>query len=71
MRNINIFCFGFGQVAKYFINKIKSENYKINLSTTSTSKTSQKSFNGCNYENHDDTNRTYIRYVRYDNSNTF
>ena len=52
MRNINIFCFGFGQVAKYFINKIKSENYKINLSTTSTSKTSQKSFNGCNYENY-------------------
>ena len=52
MRNINIFCFGFGQVAKYFINKIKSENYKINLSTTSTSKTSQKSFKGFNYENY-------------------
>ena len=52
MRNINIFCFGFGQVAENFINKIKSENYKISLSTTSSSKTCQKSFNGFNYENY-------------------
>ena len=52
MRKINIFCFGFGQVAKNFITKIKSENYKISLSTTSTSKTCEKSFNGFNYENY-------------------
>ena len=34
MNNINIFCFGFGQVAKNFINKIKSENINFNLSIT-------------------------------------
>ena len=32
MKNINIFCFVFGQVAKNFINKTISENYNINLS---------------------------------------
>ena len=52
MNDLNIFCFGFGQVAENFINKIKSENYKISLATTSTSKTCQKSFNGFNYENY-------------------
>ena len=34
MNNINIFCFGFGQVAKNFINKIQSENINFNLSIT-------------------------------------
>jgi len=52
VRNINIFCFGFGQVAENFINKVKSENFKINLSTTSTSETSQKSINRVNYKNY-------------------
>jgi|TARA_B110000967_G_C18838751_1_gene538203 nucleoside-diphosphate-sugar epimerase len=52
LSSINIFCFGFGKVAKNFINKIKSENFKINLSTTSTTKTCQKSINGLNYENY-------------------
>ena len=59
MNSINIFCFGFGQVAKYFINKIKSENLKINLSTTSTGETCQKSINGVNYENFFFNNETY------------
>jgi dTDP-4-dehydrorhamnose reductase len=49
--NINIFCFGFGQVAKNFINKLRSENFKINLSTTSTSKTCKFFLNGFEYEN--------------------
>ena len=44
MKNINIFCFGFGQVARNFIRKIKSENYNISLSTTSRNKTSVKIF---------------------------
>jgi homoserine dehydrogenase len=48
VNSINIFCFGFGQVAKSFLNKIKSENLKINLSTTSTGETCQKSINGVN-----------------------
>ena len=52
MKNINIFCFGFGQVAKNFISKINIENYNINLSTTSRSKNFEKIFNGINYHNY-------------------
>ena len=42
MKNINIFCFGFGQVAKCFIEKLLEENFDINLSITSTSKSQQQ-----------------------------
>ena len=59
MSDINIFCFGFGQVAKNFINKIKSENYKFNLSITSTSKTCKKNINGFNYANYFFNNESY------------
>ena len=44
MKNINIFCFGFGKVAKDFISKIILKNYNINLSSTSRSETSQKKY---------------------------
>ena len=59
MNTINIFCFGFGQVAKNFIKKIKSENFEINLSATSTSKTFQKVINGVNYKNYFFDNESY------------
>jgi len=49
VKNINIFCFGFGQVAKNFIEKLYSENFKINLSTTSRSETQKKNFKQINY----------------------
>ena len=52
MKNINIFCFGFGQVAKSFLTKIDLENYKINLSITSRNETSKKIFNGISYHNY-------------------
>ena len=52
MKNINIFCFGFGQVAKSFLTKIDLENYNINLSTTSRNETSKKNFYGINYQNY-------------------
>ena len=52
MKNINIFCFGFGQVAKSFLTKIDLENYNINLSITSRNETSKKNFNGINYHNY-------------------
>ena len=61
MNNLNIFCFGFGQAAKYFIKKLKLENFSINLSTTSRENTHKKKFdeidynsfkfNGTNYDN--------------------
>ena len=52
MKDINIFCFGFGQVAKNFIKKLSIEQYNINLSSTSRSESSKKIFNGINYNSY-------------------
>ncbi|MDA8834996.1 oxidoreductase [Candidatus Pelagibacter bacterium] len=52
MKDINIFCFGFGQVAKNFIKKLRVEQYNINLSATSRSESSKKTFNGINYNSY-------------------
>ena len=49
MDDIKIFCFGFGQVAKNFVKKIKSENLEIKLTTTSTQKTCKKNISGIDY----------------------
>ena len=48
MKDINIFCFGFGQVAKNFIKKLSVEKYNINLSITSRSESSKETFEGIN-----------------------
>jgi len=50
MEAMNIVCFGFGQVAKNFIKKIKSENLKINLTVTSREKSDKRSFDDLDYE---------------------
>ena len=50
MNEINIFCFGFGQVARNFIKKIDLENIKINLTSTSREKSYEKKINGLTYE---------------------
>jgi nucleoside-diphosphate-sugar epimerase len=50
METMNIFCFGFGQVAKNFIKKINSENIKINLTVTSREKSNKKCFDDLDYE---------------------
>ena len=52
MKNINIFCFGFGQVAKNFIKKLIIEKYNVSLSTTSRGESSKEIFNGINYNNY-------------------
>ena len=52
MKEINIFCFGFGQVAKNFIKKLGIEKYNINLSTTSRSESSIENFKGINYNSY-------------------
>jgi nucleoside-diphosphate-sugar epimerase len=52
MKEINIFCFGFGQVAKNFIKKLNTEKYNINLSTTSRSESSKLTFKGINYDSY-------------------
>ena len=51
MKEIKIFCFGFGQVAENFIKKIYSEKLKINLTVTSRKKSEKKSFGDLDYEN--------------------
>ena len=61
MNHLNIFCFGFGQVAKCFIKKLKLENFNINLSITSRENTytnffdeidyTSFKFDGTNYDN--------------------
>jgi len=50
MKEINIFCFGFGQVAKNFIKKIHSKNLKVKLTVTSREKSKKKSFDDLDYE---------------------
>ena len=50
MKKINIFCFGFGQVAKNFIKKINAKKLKINLTVTSREKSDKKSFDGIDYK---------------------
>jgi len=50
MEKINIFCFGFGQVAKNFIKKIIAKNIKINLTVTSRESSGRKVFEGINYD---------------------
>ena len=52
MKEINIFCFGFGQVAKNFIKKLSTEKYNINLSATSRGESSKEIFNGISYNNY-------------------
>jgi len=52
MKQINIFCFGFGQVAKNFIKKLGVEKYNINLSTTSRSESSKENFKGISYDSY-------------------
>jgi len=59
VKDINIFCFGFGQVAKNFIHKIKSESFKIYLSTTSTSQTHKKNISGIDYVSYYFNNEFY------------
>ena len=59
MKQIKLFCFGFGQVAKNFVDKVKFENYNIDLSSTSRSKTTKESFKGINYKNFQFNNKKY------------
>ena len=50
MNKINIFCFGFGQVAKSFVKKLKIEKIPFKLTTTSRQETQSKNFEDINYK---------------------
>ena len=46
MKELNIFCFGFGQVAKEFIKKLLSEKYNLNIAITTRQKSNIIEFLG-------------------------
>tara|TARA_Y100001970_G_scaffold293901_1_gene444421 strand:- start:657 stop:1532 length:876 start_codon:yes stop_codon:yes gene_type:complete len=50
MRNLKIFCFGFGQVAKNFIKKLESKNISYKLSATSRHESEIRKFEKKNYQ---------------------
>ena len=47
MKSFKLFCFGFGQVAKYFVENLIRDNYKFDLITTNTSDTQKKKIKNC------------------------
>ena len=52
MSTKNIICFGFGQVAKTFIKKLKEQGTTFKLTTTSREKSKTKEFENINYESY-------------------
>ncbi len=50
MNKLNIFCFGFGQVAKNFVKKLRIEKIPFQLTTTSREETKSKKFEDINYK---------------------
>ncbi|MBD1138456.1 NAD-dependent epimerase/dehydratase family protein [Pelagibacterales bacterium SAG-MED41] len=50
MKSMNIICFGFGQVAKNFIKKLKDQGTTFKLTTTSREESKTKEFENINYE---------------------
>jgi len=52
LNDINIFCFGFGQVAKNFIKKINLEKFNVNLSATSREVSKEKKIDEISYNNY-------------------
>ena len=51
-KRFKLFFFGFGQVAKYFVNKLIEEKYNFDLVTTNTKKTENKIFNQLNFKSY-------------------
>jgi len=50
MNKINVFCFGFGQVAKSFVKKLKIKKIPFKLTATSREETKSKNFEDINYQ---------------------
>ena len=46
---MRLFCFGFGQVAKYFVKKIINQNLSLDLSVTSRQETHKEVFEGISF----------------------
>ena len=57
MNKMKFFCFGFGQVAKYFVKKLLKENYTLELNVSSRQKTQTKTFEGLNFNSYEFSNK--------------
>ena len=53
MSKIKVFCFGFGQVAKYFVKKIIKEKQVLELNVSSRKKTYSSTFEGINFNSYE------------------
>ena len=72
MKKLKVFCFGFGQVAESFINKLIIEKKDFDLSITSRQETHQIEFNNLkitsfffNNDQFDDTLKTKLEDANY------
>jgi nucleoside-diphosphate-sugar epimerase len=59
VKNINIFCYGFGQVAKSFVNRLSLEGFKIHLSTTNRSETTFNKIGNVEYKSYKFENNNF------------
>ncbi len=73
MKVLNIFFFGFGQVAKEFIKKLISENYKLNISITTRQASGDIDFLGQKISNFEFNNEKIDKNIfkELDNSDHF
>ena len=51
-KNFKLFCFGFGQVAKYFVKNLLEKDFDFDLITTNTSKTQLNKFDKIKYKSY-------------------
>jgi len=59
VKNINIFCYGFGQVAKSFVNRLSLEGFRIHLSTTNRSETAFSKIGNVEYKSYKFDNNNF------------
>ena len=59
MDTVNIFCFGFGQVAKHFIKKLHDDGISFKLSSTSREESKIEKFENINYESFNLTEQNF------------
>ena len=65
-KNFKLFCFGFGQVARYFVEKLVEKNFDFNLITTNTTKTQLKKFNNLKYKSYYFFNNNFDKDLLHD-----
>ena len=70
MKKIKLFCFGFGQVAKYFVKKLINDKYSLSLVTTNTLKTKEFFFENQKFKSYFFNNKNYDKKLIKDLNNS-